>query len=83
MHSYYMFIALDLASERVREADRQRLAARFREGREAPDGSIRRTLAMSLAAVGRLLAAVVRRLDACVADDLAESLRPESLAASR
>ena len=80
MHSYYTFIALDLANERVREADRERLAAMVVENRE---GSTRRYVAIALAAVGRLVGAAVRRLDECVADDLAESLRPEGLAATR
>jgi len=80
MHSYYTFIALDLANQRVREADRRRLAAMIVENRE---GSLRRYVAIGLAAIGRLVAAVVRRLDECVADDLAESLRPETLGATR
>jgi hypothetical protein len=79
MHSYYTFIALDLAAERSREADNQRLAALASDGR---DGSTRRTIAVGLAALGRLVAATVRRLDACVADDLAESIRSERLAPS-
>jgi hypothetical protein len=79
MHSYYTFIALDLAAERSREADNQRLAAIARSGR---DGSTRRTVAVGLAALGRLVAATVRRLDECVADDLAESIRSEGLAPS-
>jgi hypothetical protein len=80
MHSYYTFIALDLANQRVREAEHERLIAMVVENRE---GSTRRYLAIGLAAVGRLVAAAVRRLDECVADDLAESLRPESLVATR
>lgn len=80
MHSYYTFIALDLANQRIREADRERLVGTFRADR---DGSTRRYAAIGLAAVGRLVAAGVRRLDECVADDLVESLRPDSLAATR
>ena len=80
MHSYYTFIALDLANQRVREADRRRLAAMVVQNRE---GSTRRYVAIALAAVGRLVGAAVRRLDECVADDLAESLRPETFAATR
>jgi hypothetical protein len=80
MHSYYTFIALDLANQRVREAEHERLVAMVVENRE---GSARRYVAIGLAAVGRLVAAAVRRLDECVADDLAESLRPESLVATR
>jgi hypothetical protein len=79
MHSYYTFIALDLAAERSREADNQRLANIARSGR---DGSTRRTVAVGLAALGRVVAATVRRLDECVADDLAESIRSEGLAPS-
>jgi hypothetical protein len=71
MHSYYTFIALDLARERVREANQWRLADAARTPR---DGSLRRTVAVALAGVGRLVAGTVRRLDDCVADDFAESL---------
>lgn len=79
MYSYYTFIALELARERSREAANQRLAATAREGR---DGSTHRTVAVGLAALARLIAATVRRLDECVADDLAEAIRPEGFAAS-
>jgi hypothetical protein len=79
MYNYYMFLALDLANRRVREAERERLVAMVVENRE---GSTRRYVAIGLAAVGRLVGAAVRRLDECVADDLAESLRPEGLAAT-
>jgi hypothetical protein len=80
MQSYYMFMALDLANQRIREADHERLVMTLREHR---DSATRRYAAIGLAVVGRLVAAGVRHLDECVADDLAESLRPESLAASR
>ena len=80
MHSYYTFIALDLARDRAREADQWRLAAAAREGRES---STRRSLAVLLAGLSRLSASAVRRLDECVADDLAETFRPETLATSR
>jgi hypothetical protein len=79
MHSYYTFIAFELATDRAREADRYRLAAAARESR---DRSTRRSIAIGLAVVGRLVARLVRRLDGCVADDLAESIRPGGLAAS-
>jgi hypothetical protein len=80
MHSYYTFIALDIATQRSAEAARERLAATARQGR---DGSMRRTAAVTLAALSRLVAGTVRRLDACVADDLAESLRPGTLTSAR
>ena len=71
MYSYYTFIALDIAAQRTHEAARERLAATANQDR---DRSTRRTAAVALAAVSRLVAGTVRRLDACVADDLAESL---------
>jgi hypothetical protein len=80
MHSYYTFIALDIAATRTAEAARERLAA---TGGQHRDGSTRRSLAVALAAVGRLVGGTVRRLDACVADDLAESLGRENLAPSQ
>jgi hypothetical protein len=78
MHSYYTFIAFELAADRAREASRYRLAT---EAREARRGTSRRTIAIGLAAFGRLVAGTVRRLDAHVADDLADSIRPNSVAA--
>jgi hypothetical protein len=69
--NYYTFIALDIAAQRTREAQQDRLVASTREGR---DGSVRRVMAIGLAGFGRLVAATVRRLDACVADDFAESV---------
>ena len=77
VHSYYTFIAFQLAADRAREASRYRLA---REAREARGGTSRRSVALALAALGRVVAGTVRRLDAHVADDLAESIRTESLA---
>jgi hypothetical protein len=73
MNSFYTFLALDLANERSREANQQRLAALAREGQPVRESSARRTVAVILAAFSRLSAGAVRRLDACVADDLADS----------
>ena len=73
MLNYYAFIALDIANQRVREAERERLVRTVRVERES---AARRHAAIALAAFGRLVAAGVRRLDECVADDLAESIRP-------
>lgn len=71
MQSYWTYIALDIAAERTREADRHRLAALAR--RDGPDRSIRHGVAIAAATISRLSAALARRLDACVADDLATS----------
>jgi hypothetical protein len=73
MHSYWTFIALDIANERTREADRYRLAALARGAQPVRDRSVRHGVAVVAAAISRFSAAVVRRLDECVADDLADS----------
>jgi hypothetical protein len=52
MHSYYTFIALDLARERAAEADRYRLAALANRG-SAEIGVVRRIVARVAVAVAR------------------------------
>jgi hypothetical protein len=71
MNTYWTFIALDLANERTREADRHRLAALARGAHPGRDRSVRHATALAVAALSRASAALVRRLDECVADDLA------------
>ena len=80
MHSYYTFLALDIAADRAREADRQRLATLARRAYPDRDRSVRRGLALAAAALSRGSAALVRRLDDCVADDLASGIRNASSA---
>ena len=86
MFSYYAILALDLANERSREADELRLARLARETWDedrgdyewlpAPDrnSGLRRGLARATAAVSRGAAAVTRRLDDTVAEDLGRTL---------
>jgi hypothetical protein len=76
MQSFYTFLALDLARERAAEAEAHQRADLARAGRVQQPSVVRRTLAHSLAAVSRGSAAVTRRLDDCIADDLARSLAP-------
>lgn len=52
MHSYYTFIALDLARERAAEADRERLAA-LAHHRSTEVGVVRRVVARLAVAVAR------------------------------
>jgi hypothetical protein len=52
MHSYYTFIAFDLARERAAEADRHRLAALANRG-SAEVGVVRRIVARVAVAVAR------------------------------
>jgi hypothetical protein len=80
MQSYYTFIALELAEERTREAERQRLASLSRAARGGSERSIRRSAALILATLSRGSAAIARRLDDGVADDLGAPLGSDRLA---
>ena len=79
---YQAFVALEVAEQRRREADQDRLAALARAGRPQNDRSIRRSTAVALASVSSAAASLARRLDQCVADDLAERLGPDRVATS-
>lgn len=63
VQSYYTFIALDIANERVREAEQRRLLARDKFATERSDRSLRRSAAAALAAFSRASGRVARRLD--------------------
>lgn len=78
MQSYYTFMALQLAAERTREADRQRLAALARSAR--PQRSVRRSIAQAVATLSRTSAGLARRLDDETADELGASLGGDRLA---
>ena len=75
-HQLYSYLALQLARERAEEANRYRLAQLAAEGMPSSPSLLRRSLARGLAAFSRGSAAVVRRLDSCIADDLGRSLAP-------
>ena len=79
---YEAFVALELAEQRRREADQDRLAALARAGRTKNDRSIRRSTAVAVASISAATASLVRRLDTRVADDLAERLGPDRVAVS-
>ena len=85
MNSYYAMLALDLATDRAREAEELRLARLVRESRGdhaeydwLPDpeysSAIRRGLARATAAISLGAAAATRRLDERRADDLTRKL---------
>ena len=67
-------IALDIARERGPEAERHHRAELARGSQPAQPSFVRTTTARAFAAVSRGAAAVVRRLDAGVADDLQHGL---------
>ncbi len=73
MHLMYSLWALDIANDRVREAEHARLVALARAGLTDRPSLVRRGLAHALAAISRGSAAATRRLDECVADDLSRS----------
>ena len=72
MNTTYTFLALDIARERAQQAAAMRRAeASVPRGRP---GVVRRGLATTLALVSRGSTSAVRRLDACIADDLDQAL---------
>ena len=77
MNAYlYLLLALDVARERTREAEEHWLAQELAGLAPARPSPLRRPAARVLAAVSRGSAAIVRRLDECVADDLGRTLAP-------
>lgn len=70
MHLLYHDLVMDSERERTSEREDARLAA-LAALREGDRSSVRHRLAVVLASVSRASAAGVRRLDACLADDLA------------
>jgi hypothetical protein len=75
MHPWTMY-ALEVAHDREREMRRARLVDLVRAGTPEHPSRLRRPAALVVAAVSRGSAAVVRRLDECVADDLGRALAP-------
>ncbi|HSL33819.1 MAG TPA: hypothetical protein VK871_09240 [Candidatus Limnocylindrales bacterium] len=82
MQNYWAFIALDVAGERTREADRHRLAALAHGASGSSPSVLRRFVARGVAAVSRSFASLARRLDECAADELADALYADRLATS-
>jgi hypothetical protein len=74
MTHLYTYMALQLASDRAREAHAASRAARIASGLPARPSVMRHALANGLALGSPGSAAAVRRLDDCVADDLGRSL---------
>ncbi len=72
MHPWTLY-ALEVTRDRRRDSDAERMLIEARAG-EPTFSSIRRPIAVALAAVSRGSAAAARRLDDCVADDLGRPL---------
>lgn len=75
MHSYYTFLALDLANERVHEADRQHLANLAQAARPARPSPARRGLGWGARLADRAVAAIAGKIDDYRTDEVA---RPHS-----
>ena len=81
MNSYLLsYLALDIARERSRDAERSWLESQdwLELPRTGPSQGtrLRRLIARLLASVSRGFASIVRRLDSHVADDLGRGLAP-------
>jgi hypothetical protein len=77
MNAYlYSLLALDAARDRTRNAERAWLEAAMAETETPRPNALRRPAARVLASVSRGSAAIARRLDAHVADDLGRTLAP-------
>lgn len=70
MHALSLFLAMDIDRERRVAADHRALERRVGPRRAARRSAVRRRLAVVLAALSRSSVAAVRRLDACLADEL-------------
>lgn len=70
MHALSFFLAMDIDRERRLAAAHRSLERRVRGTRGSRRSAVRRQLAIALAAVSRSSAVAVRRLDACLADEL-------------
>jgi predicted protein tyrosine phosphatase len=74
MHVFTAFLAADYLLERRRAADHRHLTALVAIAGEPRTSPFRRVLAHGFATISRASALAVRRLDACLADDLGRSL---------
>jgi hypothetical protein len=70
VHSLIPFLADDLAAQRRAEAARHAVARSVVAGRDPRRASMRRRLALGLAAVSRTTAGAARRLDGCLPEEL-------------
>lgn len=78
MHLLIPALATDIDNERRAAAARHSIARSVVAAAGPQRSPVRRRLALGLAAVSRTSAGAVRRLDACLADDLAAGLAPSS-----
>ncbi len=75
-HQLWAFIALDVARQRAEEEYRHHRPSLDLDWEPSSPSRLRRATAHGLAAISRGTAAVVRKLDGCIADDLGRSLAP-------
>jgi hypothetical protein len=75
-HPLSAIVALELARLRAEEANQYHLASFGLAWEPSSPSRLRQSLAHGLAAISRGSAAVVRKLDGCIADELGRSLAP-------
>ena len=75
MHPWTLY-ALEVSRDRDRDIHDRLLLAEASDDLTNHPSHLRRPVALVLAALSRGSAAAVRRLDACIADDLGRSLAP-------
>jgi hypothetical protein len=73
-HYLYSFIALDIARQRSKEIEQRWLASTLAASAPSRAPRLRRLAARLLASISRGSAAIVRRLDSRIADDLGRTL---------
>lgn len=77
MHPMILYVqTIQRDRERGYESEERRMLAQASALQVGDSSPIRRSVALALAALSRGSAAVVRRLDDCVADDLGRALAP-------
>lgn len=70
MNHFYTYLALQFEHDRALSARNAYHAAQLRQRPPARTSIVRHGLANGMAALSRASAAIARRLDGCVADDL-------------
>ena len=74
MFLHIPFLANDIAAERRADAVHHSLTRSVAAGRSARRATVRRRLALGLAAISRASAGAAHRLDGCLGEDLARQL---------
>ncbi len=72
MQSYYTFLALELANERIHEADRERLAHLAQAARPGRPSLARQGMGLVARLVEPVVAAIARKIDSYRSDEVTQ-----------